>query len=101
MPMTREGPSTKVTASNGQALVRLPETPSTGYEWQLAARPKSVRVVSEEYVDEQREPVAGGSGEHVFHLELSSPGPELLDFELRRPWEDQPLERRRVQVREE
>ena len=89
----------EVTAVDGRAQVRLPETPGGGYAWEIAERPEQLRVVDERYVEEGGERVAGGHGDHVFVLEVASTGQWEALFWLRRPWQPDPLERCRVVVR--
>ena len=99
--MPRQGPVSEVTAIGGRAVIRLPETPTSGYVWELAEAPDSTRVVGDHYQQEHSTRVAGGGGERVLEVEVRAEASVELVFELRRPWESEPLERRQVVVRNE
>ena len=88
----------QVTAVDGRAQVHLPETPGGGYVWEIAERPTQRRVFDERYVEERGERVAGGHGEHIFVLEVETVGRWEAVFWLRRPWQQDALEERRVVV---
>ncbi len=102
--MTREGPARRVRAERGEVDVELPETPSSGYRWELAFSswaPAGVAVTDEFRAssardDEQR--VAGGSGLRVFSFHGLPPGEHRLEFHLTRSWEHDPLETRIVTI---
>jgi predicted secreted protein len=93
--MTREGEPLTVTTIGDLAEVRLPETPSTGYRWEPASGVAEVVDVRYEEQSAGR-PVAGASGTRVFKVRIEDVG-ELV-FVLRRSWEPEPLERRRITV---
>jgi predicted secreted protein len=78
--------------------VELPETPGSGYAWQLADVPAAVREVGRDYREAPptSDPIAGGSGVRTFRLEVGEQGRHQLEFLLRRPWEESALERRIV-----
>ncbi len=76
--------------------VILPEAPTTGYLWQPIDPPTDVREVSREFQPATEGSVAGGSGTRVFRFEVTSPGRRVLEFRLKRPWEETALERRTV-----
>jgi predicted secreted protein len=81
-------------ARPGRVEVRLPEAPTTGYQWSLVSAPPGVRETGREYEQPAREARAGGAGTRVFVLDASTPGRHELEFRLQRPWEAEPLERR-------
>ena len=93
--MTREGEPLTVTTVGDLAEVRLPETPSTGYRWEPASGVAEVLDVRYEEESAGR-PIAGGGGTRVFKVRIED-ARELV-FVLRRSWEREPLERRRVTV---
>jgi predicted secreted protein len=97
--LPREGPVEEVPAADGRAFVRLPEIPTSGYVWQVSELPEGLRLAAERYSQAGTPKVAGGSGEHIFELDVLAPGSWEAAFELRRPWDREPLERRRVIVR--
>jgi predicted secreted protein len=97
--MTREGPSSEVIASGGFVDVVLPETPSTGYRWELENEGPSVQLLSARFEDHPGSGrLAGGAGTRTFALHVAGAEPVELRFGLRRPWDSEPLERRIVTV---
>ncbi len=99
--MTREGPRTEIRAAGRTPPViveiALPESPTTGYLWELAEPPAGVCEHDKVFVG-PNERIAGGGGTRVFKVELGAMGRYELEFHLRRPWEGDPLERRVVEV---
>jgi predicted secreted protein len=81
------------------ALVLLPESPSTGYRWHLEAPPVGVSVTASLF---QEVGVggrsAGAAGTRAFLLDSTYQEPVSVVFVLRRPWEDQAVERRVITV---
>jgi len=76
--------------------IELPENPTTGYLWAVDQAPPGVSVergVFTTPASEHRR--AGTPGVRVFDA-YAPPGRHVISFELKRPWEAQPLERRRV-----
>jgi predicted secreted protein/Zn-dependent peptidase ImmA (M78 family) len=78
---------------NDEIVLRLPETPSSGYVWTLRRN----QFASLEVVDEVTEAVNdegdrhGDSAIRRMHLRAISPGVDDIAVVLRRPWEDKPL----------
>jgi inhibitor of cysteine peptidase len=79
-----------VDVSVGQAIeLRLPENPSTGFRWQLAADPgPACAVVGDTYTAGANRPGAGG--EHTWTLRAARPGICELRLVYRRPFENLP-----------
>ncbi len=101
--MTREGPELRVRAEEGSADIELPETPTSGYRWELAqlSEVPEGAIVTDRFLQESaggQARLVGGQGAHVFSLRGLPPGNHRLEFLLRRPWESEPLERRTVTV---
>lgn len=100
--MTREGPRGEVRVARGSLPttieVALPESPTTGYLWELHEPPAQVAERGRRFVDEEDEQMAGAGGARVFDVEVTGPGRHLLVFRLRRPWEEEALETRVVEV---
>jgi predicted secreted protein len=87
----------KVRASNGFAVVSLPESPTSGYLWELEEG--SPAAVVERSLEQGPPPgVAGGGGFRTFRLKISQRLPATVCFVLRRPWEAEPLERRTFEI---
>lgn len=91
-------PLEQVVAVHGIASVRLPEIPTSGYEWALTDPPGDLRLVHDRY-EELETGIAGGNGIHVFELALDGLRAVEATFALRRPWEQSAIERRRVIIR--
>jgi inhibitor of cysteine peptidase len=69
-------------------VVRLPETPTTGYRWQPTFDETQVRLVDDGY---DGEPVPrGAGGERVLTFEVLVPAVCTVRIEKRRSWEDTP-----------
>ena len=97
--MIRVGPASRVLASAaGAAHIVLPESPTTGYRWELEHADGPVHVVTSTFDQASSNEMAGGGGVRRFHLAVE--GPQLVDvaFVLRRPWEPEPIERRIVTI---
>lgn len=99
--MVREGPTYEVDATGGPIDIRLPETPSTGYRWEIREDSGQVaRVLDSRYEDaptEWKQP--GSGGVHTFRVELLRPPPCEIHFILKRLWEAEPIEHSVVAVR--
>ena len=73
-------------AVGGRGLVRLSETPSTGFRWQYELTEHSVlEFLEDRYVSSASGPGAGGKREFLFQGAHS--GSVIIRFLLRRPWE--------------
>lgn len=97
--MTREGPTSEVTAFGGMAEIQLPESPTTGYRWELEGENDRARIDSSVFEEiPYAERLAGGGGMRLFRLDLSDTEPLRLSFVLRRQWDTEPIERRSVIV---
>lgn len=79
-----------VQAEEGDAVViEVPETPSSGYVWEVALVADGLAPVGDEY--RAAEPRAlGGRGWHRFLVRVDTAGYQLLRLDLRRPWEAGP-----------
>ncbi len=73
------------------ATVRLPETPTTGYRWQVEDLAPLLQLVEDRF-DGSPEP-RGATGERVFVFEALAPGQVALRLVKRRAWGDtEPVE---------
>ena len=69
--------------------VRLPETPSTGYVWDLVeSAPGVTEVVDDRFeeADDDDEQIGGDGVRHLW-LRVVAPGSGRIRLELRRPWQ--------------
>lgn len=97
--MTREGPTSEVTAFGGSVEIQLPESPTTGYRWELEDENNRARISSATFEEASHaERLAGAGGTRTFRLELFDTEPLRLSFALRRQWDPEPIERRVVGV---
>jgi predicted secreted protein len=82
--------------SSGRFSVELEEPATSGYSWTPITLPPGVQLEGDEVT--AGGPALGGVRRHVFHFVASQAGRHKLDFELRRPWEEQAAGSRQVQV---
>ncbi|HEX8605394.1 MAG TPA: protease inhibitor I42 family protein [Pseudoduganella sp.] len=96
--MTRLRPQIAVTADqHGQASVALPESPATGYRWELEDPALSRHVAGAAFAETgSRAP--GSAGTRVFSLDLHGLAGVELVFVLKRSWEASSVERQGVTV---
>jgi inhibitor of cysteine peptidase len=68
--------------------VTLAENPSTGYKWELLARPEPVCViVNDAYVANTAIGTVGNGGEHHWEFRAVDKGTATVSLAYRRPWE--------------
>jgi predicted secreted protein len=96
--MTFDGPTSGVRASDGLVEIKLPESPTTGYRWELENGHSAVSILETRYEQDPGQGRIGGGGVRTFVLRITRPLPTKLSFVLRRPWEAEPVERRHVEV---
>jgi predicted secreted protein len=87
---------TTVTVSVGdEIVVRVPETPTTGYAWTVNAVDPELRLVESTFVapgGNGSEPAPGAGGLRVIRLRAASAGEAGAELALKRPWESAPVE---------
>lgn len=71
-------------------VIRLPETPTTGYRWQPSFDDTQVRLLDDSY-DGEAVP-RGAGGERALTFEILAPGLCTVTVEKLRGWEGQPVE---------
>jgi predicted secreted protein len=97
--MTREGPTSEVTAFGGSVVIQLPESPTTGYRWELEGENDRAHIASSTFEEiRHAERLAGGGGMRIVRLDVIGGEPLRLSFALRRQWDTEPIERRAVVV---
>jgi predicted secreted protein len=77
--------------------VTLGSAPSTGYQWQLPVLPAGVELVGSDFRAPPRAAIGDG-GTQVFHLRTTASGRFELHFELKRRWEQQPVQTQVIEV---
>jgi predicted secreted protein len=77
-----------------ELMIQLPEIPSTGYRWELAPGAVSTLELVESSLrgPDLDEPVLGGSALRTVHLRATRAGREVVELQLRRPWDPEPVE---------
>jgi inhibitor of cysteine peptidase len=96
--MTFDGPTSRARASGGLVEIKLPESPTTGYRWELENEHSAVSILETRYEQDPSQGRVGGGGVRTFILRIARPLPTELSFVLRRQWETEPVERRLVEV---
>lgn len=90
----------EVTArAGGTFSLSLSDNPSTGYQWQATVGDPT--VVFPDGSPESGQPEArgeGADGKVVFRFRALAAGSTVIVLSLARPWEEQAIETRRVQV---
>lgn len=84
--------STVQASPDDRIVVRLPENASTGYQWAISEVDPRLAVDSNEL--ELPDPLLPGApGTRVVRLRPTGPGRARISMELKRRWEDDPVER--------
>ena len=87
-----------ITTAVGEVFtVDLPSTPTTGYQWQDPRLPPGLELVDTAFTLPPTTQPGDGGTQH-FHFRATKPGRYTLTFELKRPWEQTPLDTRTVEV---
>lgn len=74
-------------ALTSRLLVRLPESPSTGYRWELEPPVGDVLKLEADTYQPATSSVPGAGGIRVLEFDTGSDGIVLIRLRLRRPWE--------------
>ena len=77
-------------------VIRLPENPSTGYQWDIHADRANVAVEQRYFVQLSNQP--GGGGESSWSIRAKAPGVTSVRLKLWRPWEDERAAIQRFEV---
>ena len=80
----------------GAIVLRLPENPTTGYQWHPAVDDAALQLIDDQYEIAQ-EP-RGAAGLHRFAFRALRVGPTVLKLVERREWEDHASEEYRVNL---
>ncbi len=98
MELTYEDSGKERSASVGERFeIELPESPTTGYRWQVVELPPELRQIGDEN-DVPEEP-RGAGGRRILEFEVISPGHVTLALEKRRAWEHDATDRFTLQLR--
>lgn len=76
-----------------QFTIKLPENPSTGYQWNLQTDPKSqmvVSVLSDQFTHSKSE-LIGAGGDRIFQYQATNSGTVRIYGFHRRSWERQEI----------
>lgn len=99
MAATRVGPGDGTDVSvptGGQLELALPENAGTGYRWSLGPLPQGMVLLDDRIEHTAAAPRPGAAAVHVFTVRVAGAG--TLEAQLRREWEDGPLQRFSVRV---
>lgn len=77
--------------------VSLESNPTTGYSWQPGFDPELLELVSSEFTPEST--LMGAPGTEKFEFRALKEGQVEITMEYKRPWEDNVLEERTIQVK--
>jgi Zn-dependent peptidase ImmA (M78 family) len=95
-------PDQEIRASEGDAVwVEMPETPSSGYLWQVVSLADGLSLVREEYNGSNNAGALGGRGFHRFLFRILAAGRQQLHLALHRPWlaaREPPAEEHRIEI---
>jgi inhibitor of cysteine peptidase len=78
--------------SGDRIVVRIPESPTTGYRWIVGDLPGCVELAGDELVP-PRSSRPGAGGERLVTLVATHPGSARIVLELAQPWEGKAADR--------
>src|SRR5919202_5312617 len=68
-------------------LIRLPEKPTTGYQWAIAETDEKILELEDSNFSLPADASIGGGGERRLRFKAKSPGTAHLELKMRREWE--------------
>jgi predicted secreted protein len=87
----------------GDGCISLPETPTSGYRWNLESTSGGVSMIGDDFSVSQNDSGAkrklGGGGVRTFHVHVDAAGVYDLRFVRKRAWEDSFIEERTVRLK--
>ena len=91
--VTESGTTVRLSVGD-EIVVRVPETPTTGYAWTITVDP-ALRLVESSFVPPAGNgavPAPGAGGERVIRLRAAAAGEAGAELALKRPWESAPAQ---------
>jgi predicted secreted protein len=76
----------------------LDETPTSGYIWIVQTCPAEILLLEDTFLQRNTQPVVGDTGHRRFHFRTTQPGQFVINFHLKRTWENTPLKSFTVDV---
>lgn len=76
-------------AVNDTVIIRLPETPTSGYTWVWRKGPESLEVTQDGFADEVSKEVGASRVRELIMQVTSAARPETINLERRQPWDDE------------
>ncbi len=88
MRVGETGNNSTIDLALGETLeICLPETPTTGYRWQVIAAGSPVCAIASDAFTTPSSPVPGGAGEHCWNVTAVRAGECDIELQQRRRWE--------------
>jgi len=86
MALEITGPGVYEAGVGQQVTVRLDETPTTGYQWEVVDAPAGLEVETSAF-EPPTSAAPGANGQRVVTLTAAEPGHHRVRLERRRAWE--------------
>jgi inhibitor of cysteine peptidase len=91
-------PVSRMRASGGSVQIELPETPTSGYRWELEGDNPAIVVVESKFEQSEAGRLAGASGIRRFVLQINQRGTWRLRLVLKRSWETTAIDHRDIDI---
>jgi inhibitor of cysteine peptidase len=79
-------------------VVRLAENLTTGYGWEMTPLGSTVLELLDSDYSQDGGELVGRGGTRAFRLHVRSPGTQRVQFEYRRPWEEEAVDHFHVNI---
>ncbi len=84
--LKRKCPNTLVMKVGETLVLRIPDNPSTGYQWQTVQPVKLFHTEETYKTGESDQKAVGVEGERTYRFKALKPGYEIIDLVYVRPW---------------
>jgi inhibitor of cysteine peptidase len=85
-------------SAGDHVVIRLPESPSSGYRWQLDTYDSAVLTPAGDTFEPAADAMTGGGGTREFRFVVASSGHSDVALSLRRAWETDAAAAQRFQT---
>jgi inhibitor of cysteine peptidase len=96
--MADDHPVSRMRASGGSVQIELPETPTSGYRWELENNTPAIVVVESKFEQSEAGRLAGASGIRKLVLHISQRGTSRVRLVLKRSWETTAIDHREIDI---